>query len=252
MKHKQKENENPKTFKWYLDKIFMAATAAFLIAGFVLWIVSAEKDNMTMMFIGVAMIPGTGLLITPNIVLLAIKDSKEWKSRAFKDRQGRSFKAQLHREDFFYKIDYPLPYHSKIVSGVIREAILNFGVLMILIACIIIGSIISLFFGMNMYHGRAFLFVLIIVSLLIPIFSYNITCSAYRIRTVLRREDSAYHAVVSKVDGSDMCITGQKRNVYKFKYFRCLGVRAKEIRDTKVILVFVPDEVYLLPYYGWS
>lgn len=77
MKHKQKKNETPKTFKWYLDKILMVVTAAFLITGLVIWGVSADNGNMTMMLIGVAMIPGTGLLITPNIILSAVKDSKD-------------------------------------------------------------------------------------------------------------------------------------------------------------------------------
>lgn len=90
---------------------------------------------------------------------------------------------------------------------------------------------------------------MIIVVFLIPIFSYNITCSVCRIRTVLRHEYSVYHAVVSKVDWVEMYITGETGNVYKFEYCRCLGVRAKEIHDTNVILAFVPDEVYLLPYY---
>ena len=249
MKHEQQKNEKPKTFKWYLDKILMVVTAAFLMTGVVIWIVSTENDNITMMFISVAMIPGTGLLITPNIVLLAVKDSKDWKSRSFKDRRGRSFNNQLHREDFFFKMENPSRFHSKIVLGVVREAILNSGGMMILISCIIIGSIMLLILGMDRYHAGAYLFIFIIVVFLILILSYNITCSVCRIRTVLRREYSVYHAVVSKVDWLDMYITGEKGNVYKFGYCRCLGVRAKEIHDTNVVLVFVPDEVYLLPYY---
>lgn len=252
MKQDQKEKENPKTFKWYLDKILMVAVAVFFITGLVIWIVATENDNMTMMFVGAAMIPGTGLFMAPNIVLTAIKDSKEWKSRTFKDRRGRSFSRQLHNEDFFYEITYPSPYHSKILWGVIREAILNFGVLIIPIVYFIIRNVILFIFGMSRFEGKAVLFLLIIVAILIPAFSYNLTCSICRIRTVLRREYGVYHAVVSKANGLDMYITGQNGKVYKFEYCRCLGIRAKKIHNTRVILVFVPDEVYLLPYYKQS
>lgn len=173
----------------------------------------------------------------------------DWQSRLFKDKLGKSFKGRLHKEDFFYKMEDPSRFHSKVVFGVIREAILNSGGLIILIPFIIIGNILTLMFGMHREQTKAGFYILVIVVFLIPIFAYNIACSICRIRTVLRREYIAYHAVVSKVDWFDMYITGEKGNTYEFSYCRCLGVRAKEIHNTNVILVFVPDEVYLLPYY---
>lgn len=252
MKYRQKEKETPKTFKWYLDKILMVGIAVLVITAYVIWTVATEKDNMTLLYIAAAMIPGTGLLITPNIILSAIKDSRDWRGRLFRDRRGKYFQGQLLREDFFYGIKLPSSYHSKVLFGVIREAVLNSGVWIILIAYIIIRSIILPIFGMNRYPDRAFLFLLIILALLILIVSYNITCSIYRIRTVLRQEYSVYHAIVSKADWSDIYITGTKGKVYQFEHCRCLGIRAKKIKDTKAILVFVPDEVYLLPYYDGS
>lgn len=144
------------------------------------------------------------------------------------DTGGRSFSRQLHNEDFFYEITYPSPYHSKILWGVIREAILNFGVLIIPIVYFIIRNVILFIFGMSRFEGKAVLFLLIIVVLLIPAFSYNLTCSICRIHTVLRREYGVYHAVVSKANGLDMYITGQNGKVYKFEYCRCLGIRAKK------------------------
>lgn len=122
---------------------------SIMMTGIVIAGVSAEKGNRIMMFVGIAMIPGTGLLITPNIILVAIKDNKDWKSRLFKDKHGKSFKGRLHEEDFFYKMEDPSRFHSKVVFGVIREAILNSGGLIILIPFIIIGNILTLMFGMH-------------------------------------------------------------------------------------------------------
>lgn len=248
MEHNQEKEKKPRTFKWYLDKILMVLMALFILTGIVICLVAAENGNMKMMLIGVAMIPGTGLLATPNIVLYAIKDCRDWKDRSFKAGSRKSFRGQLQREDTFYEIKDSSPYHSKIVSGVIRNAILNFGVLFLFIVIAIIGGIYSFFEDMDSDRAQAFAFLLFIAVLLIPIFTYHITCSIYRIRTVLRHEYSIYYAVVSNVDGSDLYIDGAKGNVYEFKYCTCLGIRKKEIHNTKAILVIVPDEVYLLPY----
>lgn len=248
MAHNQEKEKKSRTFKWYLDKILMVLVAIFLLVGIVICVGSAEDGNTKLMLIGGAMIPGTGLLATPNIVLSAIKDSKVWKSRSFKAGYRKSFERQLHSEDAFNEINDFSPYHSKIVAGVIRNAILNFGGLILLIVIAIIGNIYSFFYDVDSDRAQSFFILLCIAFCLIPIFSYGITCSICRIRTVLRHEYSIYYAVASFIDGSDLYITGAKGNEYKLKYCTCLGIRKKEIHDTKVILAIVPDEVYLLPY----
>lgn len=248
MAHNQEKEKKPRTFKWYLDKTLMVLVAIFLLTGIVICIGAAEDGNTKLMMVGAATIPGTGLLATPNIVLYALKDCKVWKSRAFRAGYRKSFERQIHSEDTFYEIKDSSPYHSKIVAGAIRNAILNFGVLLIFIVIAIAGGIYSFFYDMDSDSAEAFIFLFGIAVLLIPIFTYHITCSIYRICIVLRHEYSIYYAVVNDVDGSDLYIAGAKGNEYKLQNCTCLGIRKKEIHDTKVVLAIVPDEVYLIPY----
>lgn len=248
MGQKQEQQKKPRTFKWYLDKILMVLVAIFLLVGIVICAGAAEDGDTKLMLIGGAMIPGTGLLATPNIVLSAIKDSKVWKSRSFKAGYRKSFERQIHSEDTFNEIKDFAPYHSKILAGVIRNAILNFGVLILVFVIAIIGNIYSFLYDVDSDRAETFFVLLCVAVCLIPISSYGLTCSICRIRTVLRHEYSIYYAVVSNVDGSDLYIDGAKGNVYKLQNCTCLGIRKKEIHDTKVVLAIVPDEVYLLPY----
>ena len=228
----------------------MVPIGLFVLFGALALLAAADEDDMELMLAGIAILFLTGLLMSPNIIMYAIKESKDWESRVFKDKKGKSFENKLYKESFFYKIEYPASYHDKIVSGVIRESVLNFGGLIILIAVVLGGYIITFLFGFSRDSHKAFAYITAILVFLIPAFTYNLSCSIYRIRTVLRREYFVCHAVVSEVDNFEMRITGEN-DIYKFNYCRCLGIRAKDVHDTKAILAFVPDEVYLFPDKGW-
>lgn len=248
MKRKQKKKEKyKKTFKWYLDKILMAIMGIFALMGVMALLSSADSDGTELMFSGIAILLLTGLLMSPNILLYAVKEGKDWESRVFKYKQGKSFRNKLYQEDFFRKVADPSPYHNKIVHGVIREAVWSLGGLIVLITYILFRNIISFLFGYSRRRSKAFVYISAIIIFLIPMFAYNVTCSIHRIRTVLRREYFVCHAVVSGVKCFNMRITGKKGDIYQFKYCRCLGVRERDVHDSKVILAFVPDEVYLLP-----
>lgn len=238
--------KQPKTFKWYLDKVLMVPVGAMALFGALSLLAGRDDEDAELMLFGVAIMVFAGLLASPNIVLYGIKDSRGWEKKAFEDKKGRSFEEKLYKETSFYRINDPSPYHEKVRFGVTREAVLNFGALFILIAYLLIRPVIAFLFGLPRSRAKGFALIAVVLTCLIPSFVYNVTCSVYRILAFRRREYFACHAVVKSVDNFEMCISG-KYGVYEFKYCRCLGIREKDVHDTEAVLVFVPGEVYLIP-----
>lgn len=247
MEEEQIKTKKPKTFKWYLDKILMVPVALLAIFGVLTMLAAMDTDDGDLILLGCLILLLVGLLASPNIILYAIKDSKDWRRKSFQYKLEESFEDRIFKEDFFYMLKDPSPYHDKLFSGVIREAILNFGGLFILIGLVLVGFISTFLNGFASDSYKAFAYILVVLVCVIPALIYNLTCSLCRIRAVRRREYFACHAVVSGIENFEMVITGVNGDEYRFNYCRCLGIRAKEIHNTKVILLFVPDEVYLIP-----
>lgn len=255
MKNGQNNGDKTGRPKWSFGKTLLGAGLLLLI-GFTILIVSSQNDNAVGVGIGLAFLPGAGLFITPHIVLSAVRESRTWEERAFKDKHGKLFKGQLLREDFFTPVEDTSPYHDMLLKGVIREALLNASVLLIVLFFGIVAGIFLLINGpygphlgimeLREFNAETFLMVLGGIILMIPIFAYNITCSICRVLVVRRGEHFAYRAVVKDIDNYEMRIEGKDR-IYRFKYCKCLGIREKEIDRTEAILLFVPDEVYLIP-----
>ena len=241
MKRKRKIKEKPKTFNRYLNRILIAAVAAIVITGVVIMIVSAVQDNMTMMFVGIAMLPGASILATPNIVRYALKDNTDWESK-FREKRYK-----LHKAGMLSTVSDMSPYLKKLLWGVRREALWNFFKLMLGVFGILVIRIILIANDVGEANEVDFFIILGVLVFGIPISAYNIASSAYRIRTVKRRQYNAYRTEASGADGLHMWIMDKNDNIYTFDYCRCLGIRPKKVHGTKVILVFVPDEVYLIP-----
>lgn len=222
-----------------------------VLLGALILFAAADMDDSELISLGSGILILVGFLMSPNIILYAIKDNKDWRSKAFKYKREESFEKKIYKEEIFHKLEDASPYHNKIVFGVVREAVLNFGALIILIALALIGLFNTFLFGSGRDSSKAFAYITAILVFLIPSFVYNLTCSIYRLRTVLRREYFACRTVVSEVYKFEISIMG-KNNTYKFSYCRCLGIRAKDVCETNAVLVFVPDEVYLIPYNEWT
>lgn len=241
MKRKRKKTKIKKTVKWYLDRILRVTAAALVITGAVLLICGSVQDSMALILTGIAMLPGFGILITPNIVLYAFKDNVNWKSK-FREKRDKLYKAGL-----LGTVDDMSPYHSKLLWGVRREALLNLFVLLLVVVGIVAVRIILLVNDIVGESEADFFIILAALTFGIPILAYNIAGSAYRIRTVKRREYNAYRTVVTGADGLNMWIMDEKENITSFDYCRCLGIRSKQVHNTKAVIVFVPDEVYIIP-----
>lgn len=222
----------------YLDKLLILAAAVLVITGIAIMIAASDNDDTVMVSVGAAMLPGAGLLITPRVIISAIREKRGWKNNMLDNK--------LLREDFFCEISDPSPYHKRICSAVIREALLNFLALIGVLAFFIVAGIITLNGNIDANAVGIFLIMLGILIFIIPILAYNVTCAVCRIRIARRREYPVYRSQVKTVDGYNMKIVG-KLGVYKFKYCKCIGIKADDIYETNAVLAFVPDEVYLFP-----
>lgn len=278
MKPNKNKNKNkkepPKTSKWYLDKILMALPPILVISGIAIALNGVDKGSLQQEIFGLCFLPGTGILITPNVVAYAKKDIKKWKSETFKDKDGDCFKTAIMREKFFYPVSDPSPYHDTLVKGVEREAKRSF---LLLIICLILAFFGFLYealpgselsehtkykyiyeYGYNrnwdideVVDGEAFLLLLAVIVLLIPILAYYITRTRCRLRMIRNGEYMAFHTVVSEAEWMEISIRSEEKNGYSriFKFVHCkfLGIKARKIHDTEAVLILVPDYEYLIP-----
>lgn len=211
------------------------------VTGVALFFAGGINDNIPLIFVGVGMLPAAGIVITPLSVKEAFNDNKSWKSK-FSDQRNRLYKAGMLKS-----VSDMSPYQNKLIWGVRRLALRNLLVLVLILGAVLVGSFLGIKNRSSDNEFLSFILLIGIVTFGIPISAYNIACSVCRIRTVKRCEYNAYHTVVKGANGMHMWIMDDKERVFKFDYCKRLGIRAKNIHDTELILVFVPDEVYLLP-----
>ena len=192
--------------------------------------------------ISAAMIPLSGLLlITPVLIRSALKDFKNWHVIHTSPRLPED------RAAGFYRIKDPEDLSRKLFWRVFWEQYKNaFAGLMLLIAAVIFNFIIFENSSVSRIQGRAFMVILIIFIVGMPYLVYLFFNTILRLRVLMKREYFVYHAVVSNVDFVDMTFC-YKHRLYKYKYCACVGIRAKDVDNTPATLVFLPDEVYLIP-----
>lgn len=241
MKKKEKNKQPPGAAKKTLDRVLKILVAVLVVTGVILFLAGGTNDNIPLMFVGIGMLPAAGIVITPLSVKEAFNDNKSWKSR-FSDQRNRLYKAGMLK-----RVSDMTPYQNKLVGGVRRLAFWNLFKLLLVLGVVLVGSLLGAKESSGNNGFLSFIVLVGIVTFGIPISAYNIACSAYRLRTVKRCEYNAYHTIVKGANGMHMWIMDDNERVIKFDYCKRLGIRAKDIHDTGLILVFVPDEVFLLP-----
>ena len=198
-----------------------------------------------------------GILTTPNVVLYALNDMKNWKDIFSKNGNlGNSKKPSQ-----FYKMSAPVSFERKIFYRVLREQLLDISTVIVIILFFVIGYLLNhssvleikgdLLYSYShtksirtegyMFFGAVFL-----AAFWIPIFAYYITNTVYKLRVVKRHEYIVYHAIVDKVDTFKIRINNSGFH-YKYDYCSCVGIKAKDVNNTKAILIFVPDDLLLFP-----
>lgn len=251
-------NKKEKNKKWYIDKILFALTPVWITVATVLFSFGYEENESIYILFSVILFLIIGILTTPNVILYALNDMKNWKSIFY--NKGNIAKHKMVAG--FYMMTTPVSFERKIYFAVIKEQLLNiFTVVLCIMLFIIIGLFNSAYEAIGtpgniiyaIIHTKAvrmegyfFFGSVFIAAFWIPIFAYYITNALYKLRIVKRHEYIAYHAIVDKVDTSKISINNSGVH-YKYDYCACVGIKSKNINKTKSILIFIPDDLLLFP-----
>ncbi len=251
-------NKKEKNKKWYIDKVLFALTPVWITVATVLFSFGYEENESIYILFSVILFLIIGILTTPNIILYALNDMKNWKSIFY--NTGNIAKHKMVAG--FYMMTTPVSFERKIYFAVIKEQLLNiFTVVLCIMLFIIIGLFNSSYEAIGtpgniiyaIIHTKAvrmegyfFFGSVFLAAFWIPIFAYYITNALYKLRIVKRHEYIAYHAIVDKVDTSKISINNSGVH-YKYDYCACVGIKSKNINKTKSILIFIPDDLLLFP-----
>lgn len=257
-----KPSKNKKTTSWYIDKYLIGFLPVVILTA-LLFVAFGESDDgkIPLLYIGLAMFPSVGILVTPNGIRYAKKDIQGWKTAIFEKGNLR----QIPRSDTFCKITEPLVFHGKLVSMMILKRIRSTILGILLVSAFSLGGTVLIplidsgrsdrvqGFISTVVHVKAvraegvvFFMVLFFVTFGIPILAYNLTNSILTVKQVCRREYVVYRAYVTEMKDGKVYIH-HKDQIYSSKDVSCVGIRQKDVRDRNVILVFVPDAIYLFP-----
>ena len=252
------KNKKEKNIKWYIDKILIAYTPVWMTVAMVLFSFYRDEKQTIFLFFSIIIFLIIGLLTTPNAVLYAINDMKNWQSIFYDNGSLAGAKAVKG----FYRVDTPVSFERKIYFAVIKEQLLNISTVALCMGFILMVALFNKSYnrvgtpGDLLYaiintkairaEGYFFFAAVFIAAFWIPIFAYYITNALYKLRVVRRHEYIAYHAIVDKVDTFKIRINNSKVN-YKYDYCTCVGIKSKDINKTKAILIFIPDDLILFP-----
>ena len=250
--------DRAKTLKWRLDKELIAMYVVGITSALV--IITTRYDDTVALYliIGLGMFPLMGIIATPNAVRYALHDMEQWENFFHKKGNLHNFKASKD----FYRIRKRLPYERKIYLAVVKEQLLNLGVVVLVMILILGVYVIShyapdsvtrgnivdavIYVKQSRSSGLLFFLMIFVVTFAIPIMAYYITNAVYKLRIVRHHKYIAYHAIVKEVDGSTIIINQDGRR-FQYEYCSCVGIRAKDVHDTKATLIFIPDDMLLIP-----
>lgn len=218
-----------------------------LVALVVFWLLynyifSSIPDEDLEAFIGLGAFIAVGaFLITPNIIIYAINDARKMQMI----KHGSTL-PQDKMSGFYSIYTSPVDFKRKLIRTILRKQLLSAVAAIAIVLLLLYVSSDSLDSDLSRVSGASGMFILGVLLFGIPAISYFVTNLIIRIRTIFRNEYEAYHAVVKRVDIDSMSMVYDKRT-YKFKYPVCVGKRKKKNQDTPAILVFILDEVYIIP-----
>lgn len=254
---RNRESENVKTFKWYINCILISFTITLIITAVTVFTLGTQEDNVINYLIGVGVFPLIGIIATPNIVKHVKNDTTKWEDIFYKNGNLHNIKGSKD----YYSVSTPVSFEKKILSAVYKGQLKNILIVIVLMGLIIATSI-HYFISEHSYTGdiirdyievkarRAsvggFLLMIFFITFGIMIIAYYVSNAVKKIKTVKNHEYIAYHAIVPGVHNGNIGI--YHKNVhYTYKYCTCVGIKEKDVNSTPATLIFVPDEVFLFP-----
>ena len=232
--------------------IFLAVGAAVTLFSL------GDNNNYINFLVAIALFPTVGIITTPNAVRYAKKDMENWK-RIF---SGNGNLHKCKEDEDFYKVKTPVSFEKKLYWAVFRNQVLDHVAVIFIILLIINAGINRMVYGehkaapgligaiihvkIERSEGYLFFAMVFIAAFGIPILAYYITNAVCRLKVVKEHKYIAYHAIVKNVDSYKININSEGRH-YCYKYSTCVGIREKDVQDTKAILIFIPDDVLIFP-----
>lgn len=250
-------NKKDKTKKWYIDKVIFSLIAVWIVTSVVLFSFYTDENEIMYLILSIISFFIIGILTTPNVVIYAINDMKNWKDIFSKNGNLGNPK----KPNQFYKMHAPVSFERKIFFRIIRDQLLDIFTVIVVILFVLIGYLFNhssnllikgdlfyAYFHTESIRSEGYMFfgAVFIAAFWIPIFAYYITNAIIKLIVVKRHEYIVYHAIVDEVDTFKIRIHNSGFH-YKYDYCSCVGIKAKDVNKTRAILIFVPDDVLLFP-----
>lgn len=252
------KNKKEKNVKWYIDKILFALTPVLMTVAMVLYSFYNEDDEVIYLLFSVILFLIIGIISTPNVVIYALKDMKNWKDIIYKNGNL----GYCKNAKGFYRTNKRVPYERRLFFTVLRDQLLDIFTIVLVILFFVMrylflkssdsfegkGNILYAIIHTKSIRADGYMFfgAVFLAAFWIPIFAYYITNAIYKLRVVKRHEYIVFHAIVDEVDTFKLRIKNKYVN-FKYDYCSCVGIKAKDINKTKSILIFVPDDLVLFP-----
>lgn len=251
-------NKKEKNRKWYVDKFLFGLTPAWITVATVFFSFYLEDSEGVYLIFSIIIFLIIGISTTPNVVLYALNDMKNWKTIFY---NNGNFSRNKYVNGF-YMMRAPVSFERKLYFAVLKEQLLNIGSVALFIILFMIIALFSHSYksagapGDIIYaivhtksvraEGYSFFGAVFFASFWIPIFAYYITNAVYKLKIIKHHEYIVYHAIVDKVDTFKIRINNSGIH-YEYNYCSCVGIKSKNINKTKAILIFIPDDVLLFP-----
>lgn len=234
-------DQTPKksAFRSFLNTALIVFVVAAFIADFI-FIITADSNVDMNLYIGIGFFPAMGILISPNIVLYAIKDAKKLQ----KTNHAKHL-PQSQIDGFYSAQTSPFDFDRKLIFTILKKQLFGAIVIISILAFLFLSSFDRLDSPSSKVSGGAGLLIFGVLIFGIPAFSYFLTNLILRIRIVRRKEYDSCHAIVAGVDYKGLRLNGFGTRPYKYAF--CVGARNRDIHNTPATLVFILDEVYVIP-----
>ena len=251
------DSENVQPLKWYINCILISFVVNLIISAITVYTLGTQEGNDINYLVGFCIFPFIGIITTPNIIKHVKNDTKKWKNIFYKN--GNLHKIKNSKD--YYRVQAPVTFEKKILSAVYKEqsktVLFVIAYMVMTIAASVhymsrehnyAGGIVSDLIELRSKKAFGFAFFLMIIFLAfgIPIIAYYLANAWKKIRVVKNHEYIAYHAIIQGVHNGNIGIYAEKRH-YTYKYCTCVGIKEKDVKQTPVTLIFLPDDVFLFP-----
>ena len=213
-----------------------------IVLGFssiVLMALAGEYDRTIDGVIGTLLLPAIGIAITPKLIKKEKSKIRKW--------EARNALSSAKREEA------PITFERQLFGAVLKHHLKD----------LLIGLVAALVFIALAVHRitsgpvrgglhperatyLAFVTLVAIAIFAIPVLSVLLTRLICRLRLVKRHMYQVRHVIAKRADDKELIVEGGV-GPGRYGYPVCIGIRKKDVHDTKATLIIFPDTVMLFP-----